>query len=172
MFITIGERGQEDPVTIVELLSPSNKITGGHGRSQYLDKRQRVIFSEAHLVEIDLIRRGRPMPVEGYDGDAPYRHLISRWQTRPEVDLYPFRLQTPIPDVPVPLLEATKMQWFRWVRWWMICTNRITTPITRTTATTRRGRCRPMIANGSTGYYAKKASEAETLRNYHENHRR
>lgn len=104
MFITIGERSQEDPVTIVELLSPSNKITSGHGRSQYLDKRQRVIFSPIHLVEIDLIRRGPPMPVEGYDGDAPYRHLISRWQTRPEVDLYPFRLQTPIPDVPVPLL--------------------------------------------------------------------
>ena len=49
MFITIGERSQEDPVTIVELLSPSNKLTGGHGRSQYLDKRQRVIFSETHL---------------------------------------------------------------------------------------------------------------------------
>ena len=104
MFITIGERGQEDPVTIVELLSPSNKITSGHGRSQYLDKRQRVIFSDTHLVEIDLIRRGPPMPVEGYDGDAPYRHLISRWQTRPEVDLYPFHLQSCIPDVPVPLL--------------------------------------------------------------------
>ncbi len=106
MFITIGERDQEDPVTIVELPSPSNKITSGHGRSQYLDKRQRVIFSETHLVEIDLIRRGLPMPVEGYDGDAPYRHLISRWQTRPEVGLYPFCLQTPIPDVPVPLLEG------------------------------------------------------------------
>ena len=106
MFITIGERDQEDPVTIVELLSPSNKSLSGHGRSQYLDKRERVIFSPTHLVEIDLIRRGRPMPVEGYDGDAPYRYLISRWQTRPEVDLYPFRLQTPIPDVPVLLLEG------------------------------------------------------------------
>ena len=105
MYITIGERDYEDPVTVVELLSPSNKITSGHGRSQYLDKRQRAIFSPTHLVEIDLIRRGLPMPVEGYDDDAPYRNLISRWQTRPEVDLYPFRLQTPIPDVPVPLLE-------------------------------------------------------------------
>lgn len=106
MYITIGERSQEDPVTIVELLSPSNKRSGQHGRSQYLDKRERVIFAPTHLVEIDLLRRGRPMPVEGYDGDAPYRHLISRWQTRPEVDLYPFRLQTSIPDVPVPLLEG------------------------------------------------------------------
>lgn len=106
MFITIGARDHEDPVTVVELLSPSNKISSGHGRSQYLDKRERVIFSPIHLVEIDLIRRGRPMPVEGYDGNAPYRHLISRSHTRPEVDLYPFRLQTPIPDVPVPLLEG------------------------------------------------------------------
>ena len=36
MFITIGEREREDPVTIVELLSPSNKLPGRHGRSQYL----------------------------------------------------------------------------------------------------------------------------------------
>lgn len=106
MYITIGERSQEDPVTIVEVLSPSNKLPGGHGRSQYLEKRERIIEGATHLVEIDLVRVGRPMPVEGYDGDAPYRNLISRWQVRPEVDLYPFRLQTPIPDVPIPLLEG------------------------------------------------------------------
>jgi len=107
-YVTIGERSREDhdPVAIVELMSPSNKLTAGHGRSQYLEKRERIIASGTHLVEIDLTRVGRPMPVEGYDGDAPYRHLISRWEVRPEVDLYPFRLQTPIPDVPVPLLEG------------------------------------------------------------------
>lgn len=107
-YVTIGERSREDhdPIAIVELLSLSNKLTAGHGRSQYLEKRERIIASGTHLVEIDLTRVGRPMPVEGYDGDAPYRHLISRWQTRPDVDLYPFRLQTPIPDVPVPLLEG------------------------------------------------------------------
>ena len=105
-YITIGERSQEDPVTVVEVLSPSNKRPGGHGRSQYLEKRERIIEGATHLVEIDLVRVGRPMPVEGYDGDAPYRNLISRWPVRPEVDLYPFRLQTPIPDVPVPLLEG------------------------------------------------------------------
>ena len=105
-YITIGERSQEDTVTVVELLSPSNKLLGGHGRSQYLEKRELIIAGPTHLVEIDLVRVGRPMPVEGYDGDAPYRNLISCWQTRPEVDLYPFRLQTPIPDVAVPLLEG------------------------------------------------------------------
>ena len=105
-YITIGERSREDPVTVVEVLSPSNKRPGGHGRSQYLEKREHIIESGTHLVEIDLVRVGRPMPVEGYDGDAPYRTLVSRWQARPEVDLYPFRLQTPIPDVPVPLLEG------------------------------------------------------------------
>ncbi len=107
-YVTIGERSREDhdPVAIVELLSPSNKRPGGHGRSQYLEKRERIIASGTHLVEIDLTRVGRPMPVSGYDGDEPYRHLISRWQVRPEVDLYPFWLQSPIPNVPVPLLEG------------------------------------------------------------------
>lgn len=105
-YLTIGERSREDPVVIVELLSPRNKLTGGHGRSQYLEKRERIIESATHLVEIDLLRLGRPMPVEGYDGDSPYRNLVSRWQVRPNVDLYPFRMQTPIPDVPVPLLDG------------------------------------------------------------------
>ena len=104
-FITIGERSQDDPVTVLEVLSPRSKRTG-HGRSQYLDKRERVLENPTHLVEIDLVRVGRPMPVVGYDGDAPYRNLVSRSQTRPELELYPFRLQSAIPDVPVPLLEG------------------------------------------------------------------
>ena len=103
-FIEIREQSRGKPVTILEVLSPTNKNPGA-GREQYLDKRQRILESATHMVEIDLVRVGRPMPLEGYDGDAPYRNLVSRWQDRPAAALYPFRLQSVIPDITVPLLD-------------------------------------------------------------------
>ena len=108
---TDADGNGSQPVTILELLSPSNKRAGA-GRSQYLDKRGSIIESAVHLVEIDLVRLGTPMPYQGYDYndddalDAPYRHLISRWQTRPWAAMYPFALPSAIPDVTVPLLEG------------------------------------------------------------------
>ena len=108
-YITISDRNadadEDETVTILEVLSPSNK-RAGVGRAQYEDKRGIIFESSVHLVEIDLVRRGRPMPAEGYHGDAPYRHLVSRWPLRPRAALYPFGLQSPIPDVTVPLLEG------------------------------------------------------------------
>ena len=110
-FISIATAAAGDgnePVTILEILSPSNKRAGA-GRNQYLDKRSSVIESAVHLVEIDLVRQGAPMSYQGYDDydtDAPYRHLVSRWPTRPWAALYPFGLQSAIPDVAVPLLEG------------------------------------------------------------------
>ena len=48
-------------VTVIELLSPSNK-RAGDDREQYLAKRRELLRSPAHLVEIDLLRDGPPCP--------------------------------------------------------------------------------------------------------------
>ena len=103
-FIEIRTQNRIPAVAILEILSPSNKRSG-QGRRDYLDKRQRVLDSATHLVEIDLLRADNPMPVEGYDGDAPYRILISRSQMRPQAALYPFGIQSPIPAFAMPLLR-------------------------------------------------------------------
>ena len=104
-YITISDQNSDELVTILELLSPSNKRSG-EGRIQYEDKRHSIFESATHLVEIDLVRQGPPMPAQGYDGDAPYRILVSRGPSRPAAVLYPFGLQSPIPDVAVPLLAG------------------------------------------------------------------
>ena len=44
-------------VTIIELVSPSNKYAGP-GRDSYLAKQREVRYRDTHLVEIDLLRRG------------------------------------------------------------------------------------------------------------------
>ena len=105
-FLTIREQSRGYAVAVLEILSPSNKYPGA-GRREYNDKRLRILESATHLVEIDLIRVGDPMPVEGYDGDAAYRILVSRNESRPMAELYPFGLQSAIPDFALPLLNDT-----------------------------------------------------------------
>ena len=105
-FLTVREQSRGYAVTVLEILSPSNKYPGD-GRREYSDKRLRILESATHLVEIDLIRVGDPLPVEGYAGDAPYRILVSRNESRPAAELYPFGLQSAIPDIMLPLLNDT-----------------------------------------------------------------
>ena len=103
-FLTIREQSRGYAVAVLEILSPSNKYPG-EGRREYIDKRLRILESATHLVEIDLVRAGDPLPLEGYDGDAPYSVLVSRNELRPSAEFYPFELQSSIPDIVVPLLN-------------------------------------------------------------------
>ena len=105
-YIHIRTENRNEVITIIEILSPTNKHPG-RGRDNYLQKRNQILNSSAtHLVEIDLLRDGDPMPVIGYDGGEPYRLMVSRNELRPSANLYPFALQAKIPEVLIPLLNA------------------------------------------------------------------
>lgn len=91
-------------VTVIELLSPVNKRPG-KGRVTYEDKRQKILASTAHLIEIDLLRAFAPMPLQQDNLSWDYRILISRSEQRPQADLYGFNLQEPIPCFPLPLKD-------------------------------------------------------------------
>jgi hypothetical protein len=88
-------------ICVVEILSPTNKRSG-EGRTTYAAKRQKILNSATHLVEIDLLRSGQPMPIEG-TVQNPYSILVSRSHERPDAELYDFALPETIPDFPVPL---------------------------------------------------------------------
>ncbi|HIK46786.1 MAG TPA: DUF4058 family protein, partial [Leptolyngbyaceae cyanobacterium M65_K2018_010] len=100
-YLEIKEAATQIVVTAIEILSPTNKR--GEGRQKYEQKRQQVLNSRTHLVEIDLLRAGDPLPMVGDADVSSYRILISRANTRPLADLYPFDLADPIPSVPIPL---------------------------------------------------------------------
>jgi len=100
-YLNVLERESREVVAVVELLSPTNKRLGEH-RAQYLAERSAVRQSEAHLVEIDLLRGGQPMPAEGRP-ECTYSVLVSRADRRPQADFWPFGLRDPLPTVPVPL---------------------------------------------------------------------
>ena len=93
-------------VTVIELLSPSNKVHQTT-RAEYVAKRSGILQSRTALVEIDLLRAGRPMPLATTPPGAPigpYRILVCRGRARPRGKLYVFGLRAAIPDVPIPLL--------------------------------------------------------------------
>lgn len=100
-YLEIKEAATQIVVTAIEILSPTNKR--GEGRQKYEQKRQQVLNSHTHLVEIDLLRDGEPLPITGSVVSGDYRILISRSNTRPLADLYPFSLAAPIPLFPIPL---------------------------------------------------------------------
>lgn len=91
-------------VTVIELLSPSDKRPG-KDRNRYLVKRRKLLKSRTHLVELDLLRGGRRLPVEGLP-ECDYFCAVSRWAERPRCELYPFRLADPLPELPLPLLPG------------------------------------------------------------------
>ena len=92
-------------VTAIELLSPANKRPSSEGRQSYLRKREMLLGSTAHLLEIDLIRRGEPLPLDPSPPNAPYYVILSRANQRPDAEVWPVQLHDPLPTAPVPLLE-------------------------------------------------------------------
>jgi hypothetical protein len=91
-------------VTAIEVLSPTNKR--GDGRMEYLAKRRRILLSTAHLMEIDLLHEGTRVPMLQPLPPAPYYVLVSREERRPWTDVWPIRVEEPLPVVPVPLLAG------------------------------------------------------------------
>src|SRR5207237_2291550 len=79
--VEIRDAANRQLVTAIEVLSPTNKR--GEGRSEYLAKRQRLLLSTAHLMEIDLLRQGQRVPMQQPLPPAPYFILLSRTENRP-----------------------------------------------------------------------------------------
>jgi Protein of unknown function (DUF4058) len=108
-YLEIREAGSDAVIAVVEVLSPTNKRSG-EGRRIYGTKRQTVLGSASHLVEIDLLRAYDPMAMQPVDlgpaSTARYRILVSRSECRPRADLYEFTLRQPIPAFPLPLKDA------------------------------------------------------------------
>jgi hypothetical protein len=100
--IEIRDIAQRELVTAIEILSPSNKR--GEGYQEYLDKRRRLLYSTAHLIEIDLLRRGHRVPMQQPLPPAAYFVFVSRVQRRPILDVWPIQLPMRLPVIPVPLL--------------------------------------------------------------------
>ncbi|NET85102.1 MAG: DUF4058 family protein [Moorea sp. SIO1F2] len=101
-YLEVRDMNTGAVVTAIEVLSPVNKRSG-EGRETYLKKRQRVLGSLTNLVEIDLLRAWKPMPLLYNTIESDYRVLVSREERRPRAELYTCNLPEQLPTFSLPL---------------------------------------------------------------------
>ncbi len=112
-FVEIYSRQEHERlVTVIELLSHSNKAPGEKGRELYLRKQQELLDSKTHLVEIDLLRAGEHSTAVPLDyarrrcGDFNYHVCLHQFHHFEDFLVYPFRLEDSLPEIGVPLLPG------------------------------------------------------------------
>ena len=106
-YLEIRDRMNRELITVIELLSPTNKKPGPD-REQYLAKRANVLRSAAHFVEIDLLRGWPRMPSENAPA-SDYCIMVSQVDERPKAAYWPVMLRAPLPRIPIPLREPVPL---------------------------------------------------------------
>ena len=104
LWLRVETVPDQELVTVVEVLSHTNKAPGRE-RLRYERKREVIVGSRANLVEIDLLRRWEPMPLETPPPSSDYRILVCRSLESPGALLYPFVVRQRIPKFTLPLLS-------------------------------------------------------------------
>ncbi len=102
-FLVLRLRETMEIVTVLEVLSPANKRAGSDGRREYLAKRESVLRSATHLVELDLLRGGKRLPTVEPLPSGDYYAFVSRGNRRPRTEAFVWRLRDRLSAVPVPL---------------------------------------------------------------------
>jgi hypothetical protein len=93
-------------VTVIEVLSPTNKIRNSSGRESFIKKRHEVLASDVHWVEIDLLREGERKPSSPPLQTSDYRVVVSRADQRSSPRYWPINLRQKLPVVGIPLRGA------------------------------------------------------------------
>jgi hypothetical protein len=102
VWIEIVRVPEVTPVTVIEVLSPTNKV--GAGFLEYSQKRRATIRRDVHLVELDLLLRGERLPMDPPLPPGDFYALVSRADQRPHCDVYSWTLRDLLPPIPIPLL--------------------------------------------------------------------
>jgi hypothetical protein len=94
-------------VTIIELLSPTNKQEG-KGQDEYLRKQSAVLESTTHLLEIDLLRRGEHTVCLSKEtlktiGEYDYLVTLANAEDREKIYFWRLSLRNPLPTLALPL---------------------------------------------------------------------
>lgn len=113
-FLEIRERqsGQDRLVATIEVLSRSNKTPSHQGFDQYRKKQRAVLSGQAHLIEIDLLRKGTHVTAvpraraRAEAGPLDYHVSIHRFDRPKDFFVYPIRLEERLPVITIPLLPG------------------------------------------------------------------
>lgn len=106
--IVTGEQWKQ-VVTVIELLSPTNKSRTGTGRRKYRTKQRQLMDGDCNLVEIDLLRQGIhtvAVPPELLQPYGTWDYIVSvfRFGMPDQYEYWLNRLPEPLPKITIPLL--------------------------------------------------------------------
>jgi hypothetical protein len=103
-YVEIRQRTDGRLVTLLEVVSPANKVTTA-GRGAYLDKRRESKLQGANLVELDLVLQGQPTLEYSRDGlpDWDYAVTVTRCTQPERYEIYTATLQKRLPRFRLPL---------------------------------------------------------------------
>ena len=102
-YLAIKDRKSGALVTVIELMSPTNKIRGSEGRKSFMSKKRAILASDVHWVEIDLLRAGDPSVTRPPLRPSDYRVLIYRGNERERGRYWPIGVRQPFPVIGIPL---------------------------------------------------------------------
>ena len=102
--IEVRQRNDNRLVTLVEVVSPTNKTTP-EGRIAYLDRRKEARMQNASIVEIDLVLQGQPMLDYSREGlpEWNYAVTVTRAMQPERHEIYTATLQKRLPRFKLPL---------------------------------------------------------------------
>ena len=102
VWIELRRPPERAPITVVEMLSPTNKL--GEGLGEYRLKRRKMLRQKVHLVEFDFLLGGQRLPMGRALPRGDYYALVARAERRPDCDVYAWTIRDPLPPIPIPLL--------------------------------------------------------------------
>lgn len=100
-YLKIFDTIDREVVTTIEILSPINKVQGSDGQREFLRKRERILQSSTHWLEIDLLRAGTRSPPIPRDGD--YVATLHRAGGDGRLEAWFMGLRAPLVTIAVPL---------------------------------------------------------------------
>jgi hypothetical protein len=101
--VHVLHRDEQRLVTVIELLSPTNK--SGEGFHLYKSKRNAIVCSRVNLVEIDLLLGGQRVELQDPLPAGDYFAFVARGNRRPDCDVFGWSVRSPLPSLPIPLLS-------------------------------------------------------------------
>lgn len=106
-YLVLRDRGKNELVTVIEVLSPTNKLPGSDGQKEYRQKRERLLHAHVNLIEIDLLRGGERFRLNrSQPAWMDYCAYLHRLTERPKILAWEFTMRHALPPLPVPLNEG------------------------------------------------------------------
>jgi hypothetical protein len=100
-YLRIIDTNDRHVVTTIEVLSPINKVQGSSGQRDFLRKREQVLHSDAHWLEIDLLRAGTRSP--GIPPSGEYAAVLHRAGVLDRLEAWFVGIREALPTIAVPL---------------------------------------------------------------------